>query len=284
MENKGALDSKTSLNLSGFINSMCGIGEENETTLSTSSSCVSSNNYCLVSTISSSSYTCKSETSTVALRIGCSTLMSFVCDISELLVSFWDALISSWIIFLKFSTCCSKWDHHAGLSVRLETEWTFTLFSSNCAIGWLFRCLKLSFRSWEWPQEDWGRYFARNYCGKYSSWSFAFMSSHLVIAGSCLTKRIYSRFSQKSWALPINFLFANLTLVAYEKFLQSKNCSISFNHLTKTHGLSSLWPSKSGTSKSVMIQENSVSTKNFKKNLNCCCLTHVLCTEDVVGA
>ncbi len=76
------------------------------------------------------------------------------------------------------------------------------------------------------------------------------MSSHSILAGSCLTKRIYLRFSQKSWALPINFLLAKLTLVAYEKLLRSKNCSISLSHLTKIYGLSSLRPSKSGTSKS----------------------------------
>ena len=130
--------------------------------LSTSSSYVSSNTCCLGSTISSSSCTkveatyvgiCKSWTSIVALRIGVSTLLSLVCEVS---------------------TCCSKRGHLARLSVGLETEWTLTLFSSNCTIGWLFWCLKLSFRSWEWPQEDWDRYFVRKYCDKYSSWSFAF--------------------------------------------------------------------------------------------------------------
>ena len=48
--NKGALDSITSLNLSGIINSMCGIGEENETTLSSSSIVESSTNLKVAST------------------------------------------------------------------------------------------------------------------------------------------------------------------------------------------------------------------------------------------
>jgi hypothetical protein len=44
------LDSITSLNLSGIINSICGIGEENETTLSSSSIVESSTNLKVAST------------------------------------------------------------------------------------------------------------------------------------------------------------------------------------------------------------------------------------------
>ena len=36
----------------------------------------------------------------------------------------------------------------------------------------------------------------------------------------CGNTPLYSRSSQNTWALPINFLFANLTLVVYEKLLR----------------------------------------------------------------
>ena len=143
MENKGSLNSITSLNLLGITNLMCGINVANNAglslvakntivpILSISSRCAAPNTCCVGSTISSSSCTssctkvvgtCKSCTSIVSLWIGGSILLSLVYEISELLVSFGDVSVWSWINFLKFSTCCSKRDHHVGVSVGRETK------------------------------------------------------------------------------------------------------------------------------------------------------------------
>ena len=108
-DNKRALGTHTSINISRITKSMLGCSVANKTVfsstveetivpiLSTSSSCAAANTYCVGSTISSSSCTkvevtyvgtCKSCTYIVALRIDGSTLLSLVCEASELLVSF----------------------------------------------------------------------------------------------------------------------------------------------------------------------------------------------------
>jgi len=121
---------------------------------------------------------------------------------------------------------------------------TFILFSLRCAIGWLFHCLTTTASILKITILT-GKYLGWKYCAKYSSRSFSFMSSQPVIAGLCFIKWRRSRFSKKIFTPPINFNFANLTFLLSAKLIHKKNCSISFNQSTKSHGrLWSLRPSK----------------------------------------
>ena len=78
------------------------------------------------------------------------------------------------------------------------------------------------------------------------------------MAGLLLPLQWFSILHQKSLTLLINFILANLTLLASDKHIWSKNWSISSSYLMRVHGFGR--PSNIGASKTNMIHWNRFST------------------------